>query len=124
TMLDGVSNDLNSLDVTGARALLSQASPAGDYNGDGVVDVNDYTVWKSSFGSSTIIHGSGADGNYDGVVNAADYSVWRDSLGARGAGSAATTVPEPSALALAILAVATCLSKTRRSVFSIAARRP
>jgi hypothetical protein len=122
-MLDNVSNDLNSLDVNGARSLLSQASPAGDYNGDGVVDMNDFTVWKSSFGSSTIIHGSGADGNYDGVVNAADYSVWRDSLGAGGAGSAAIAIPEPSTLAIAILGAAACLSRRRRSIFSTAERR-
>jgi hypothetical protein len=103
-MLDNVSNDLNALDVNGARSLLSQASPAGDYNGDGVVDMNDYNAWKSSFGTSTIIHGSGADGNYDGVIDAADYSVWRESFAAGGGGAfSAVAVPEPSALMLTFL---------------------
>jgi hypothetical protein len=104
SMLDQVSADLDGLDVTGARALLSQASPAGDFNGDGVVDVNDYNVWRASFGSSTIIHGSGADGNYDGVINAADYAVWRSSMNGGGAGALAKSVPEPSTLALCLLA--------------------
>jgi hypothetical protein len=118
-MLTTVSNDLDALDVSGAKSLLEQASPAGDYNGDGVVDINDYNVWKSSFGTSRIIRGSGADGNYDGVVNAADYAVWRDSLGGSGAGSAANAVPEPSTLALAILAAAACFSQRRGSPFSV-----
>jgi Glycosyl hydrolase family 99 len=103
-MLDNVSNDLNSLDVSGARALLSQASLAGDYNGDGAVDMNDYNLWKSAFGSSTIIYGSGADGNYDGIINSADYTVWRDSMAGGGAGSSASTVPEPSPGILLLLA--------------------
>jgi hypothetical protein len=37
------------LDVNGAKLLLSQASRSGDYDGDGVVDANDYNVWKNSF---------------------------------------------------------------------------
>jgi hypothetical protein len=119
TMLDGVSNDLNSLDVAGARTLLGQAAPAGDYNGDGIVDINDYNVWKASFGSTTIIHGSGADGNYDGVVNAADYAVWRDSMNSGGAG-AASAVPEPSTLSLAFLMAAIIASRMRPSARRVA----
>ncbi|HEY2414047.1 MAG TPA: hypothetical protein VGI40_17505 [Pirellulaceae bacterium] len=104
-MLDQVSADLDGLDVSGARALLNQASPAGDFNGDGIVDVNDYNVWRASFGSSTIIHGSGADGNFDGAINAADYIVWRNSMsGGGGAGAIAKAVPEPSTFVLCLLA--------------------
>ncbi|HEY4234599.1 MAG TPA: hypothetical protein VGM76_14285, partial [Lacipirellulaceae bacterium] len=47
----------------------------GDYNVDGIVDMNDYNFWKASFGSTTSL---AADGNHDGVIDAADYSVWRD----------------------------------------------
>ncbi|QDU56982.1 lamin tail domain-containing protein [Aeoliella mucimassa] len=54
---------------------------AGDYNSDNVVDLDDYHVWKSSFGQSVTI-GTGADGNADGIVNLGDYTIWRDNLGA------------------------------------------
>jgi hypothetical protein len=107
-MLDEVSADLDGIHIDAARELLNQASPPGDYNGDGIVDMNDYNVWKTAFGSSTIIYGSGADGNYDGVVNAADYSVWRDNLGAAtGVGAfSSASVPEPSTLVLCMLSAA------------------
>lgn len=51
----------------------------GDYDIDGVVDADDYIVWKNSFGSNLLL---GADGNGNGVVDAGDYTVWRDNLGA------------------------------------------
>ncbi len=56
-------------------------SPAllGDYDRNGVVELNDRAVWASSYGSSVA---SSADGNNDGVVDAADYTIWRDNLGA------------------------------------------
>ncbi len=49
----------------------------GDYNIDGVVDQNDYTVWSQSYGSNLLL---AADGNGDGRVDAADYTVWRDAF--------------------------------------------
>jgi hypothetical protein len=105
SMLDQVSTDLNMLNVSAAQSLLSQASPAGDYNGDGVVDTNDYNMWRSSFGKSTIIQGSGADGNYNGVIDAGDYVVWRSSLQGSASGSFTdAAVPEPTAVALLLFA--------------------
>ena len=50
----------------------------GDYDGDGDVDSDDYTVWNGSYGQSGA--GLAADGNGDGVVDAADFTVWRDAL--------------------------------------------
>jgi hypothetical protein len=51
----------------------------GDYNGDGCVDLADYTVWADHYGQT----GSGiaGDGNNDGVVDLADYTVWADHYG-------------------------------------------
>ncbi len=51
---------------------------AGDYDADGDVDGDDYTAWRSSFGTANAL----ADGNHNGVVYAADYVVWRKNLGA------------------------------------------
>jgi hypothetical protein len=52
----------------------------GDFNGDGVVDIADYTVWADNFGQA----GPAGDGNGDGVVDIADYTVWADHFGATG----------------------------------------
>lgn len=54
---------------------------AGDYDGNGTVEDNDYAVWRGSFGNN-VQPGTGADGTGDGVINTADYVVWRDNLGA------------------------------------------
>jgi Glycosyl hydrolase family 99 len=103
-LLDQVSAELAALEVDDALALLNSAAPLGDYDADGDVDENDFLVWRTSFGSGTILYGSGADGNFDGIIDAADYTLWRDSLILFGSGSSTgatnVQVPEPSALSL------------------------
>jgi len=79
----------------------------GDYDGNTMVDADDYSTWKSQFGTPVEPIGSGADGNADGTVDAADYTIWRNNLGT-GSGSAsaressaqARSVPEPASLRL------------------------
>ena len=57
----------------------------GDYNGDGIVNNEDYTVWRYYFinppSQVTFYHG---DGNGDGVVDDDDYEIWYDNWGATG----------------------------------------
>ena len=80
--------------------VLSVVLP-GDYNGNGIVDTADYTVWRNGLGS---------------IYTQADYDVWKSHFGAvspgnwAGSGAAATSsihtaVPEPSSL---VLFVAVC----------------
>jgi hypothetical protein len=76
--------------------------PPGDYNGDMIVDSEDYDVWTEQFGEATS-PGSGADGNGDGIVDVADYIVWRKFAAA---GSGSQSVPEPRAIALCAIACA------------------
>ncbi|MGD9635670.1 MAG: dockerin type I domain-containing protein, partial [Pirellulales bacterium] len=92
---------------------------SGDYNGDGTVDADDYSTWKSSFGDTTSLV---ADGNGDGRVDAADYTVWRNNVGANwqdlafgaGSGSPALGVPEPAGGTALLVALLTGWGAHRR----------
>jgi endonuclease I len=80
---------------------------AGDYNGDGVVDAADYTVWRDTFGQSVAAAHDGADGDGDTMIGPGDYQVWVDNFGQMAAGGASgastaksAAVPEPGSLCL------------------------
>jgi CotH kinase protein/Lamin Tail Domain len=60
---------------------VSHAALPGDYDGNGAIELADYSVWKSTF-AINVAPFTSADGNGDGRIDAADYSVWRDHLGA------------------------------------------
>jgi hypothetical protein len=82
----------------------------GDYNRNGSVGPEDYSLWKSTFGA-IVGPGTGADGNNDGHINAADYVVWRRHTSS-GSASATSLVPEPSAVHLMLVTLIVCLSRT------------
>jgi endoglucanase len=85
-----------------AMALLQPhlAHPlAGDYDNNGMVDLNDYTLWQNTFGQTGA--GLAGDGNLNGIVDAADYTIWRDHANLSGAGAHTVgAVPEPATLIL------------------------
>lgn len=77
-----------------------------DFNGDGVVDAADYTVWRDALGTDL----AAADANGDGTVDDLDYAIWRSNFGAviPGSGqSSEESVPEPTSLLLLCIAVCT-----------------
>ena len=84
-------------------ALAVMAGPSGDYNGDGVVDAADYTVWRDTLGQTGT--GLAADGNHNNVIDSGDYDVWKSNYGtsAGNGASATSTVPEPCGLLLCLV---------------------
>jgi hypothetical protein len=89
---------------------------AGDYNGDGVVDAADYTIWRDTLGSTTDLRANGDDtGASMGVIDQADYAFWKSRFGATsgaGAGSlSGAAVPEPPTAVLLLSAAAVLLGR-------------
>ena len=78
---------------------------SGDFNGDGVVNLADYTVWRDFLGATedgTILAGNGNGG----VVDSTDYALWKTNFGLQSGSIAAlgqASVPEPSTLILTAL---------------------
>lgn len=111
--LDGVDREsLFFANLPEVKATLDSVFVAGDYTGNGIVDLADYNYWRSTFGSVNLL---AADGNNNGVIDAADYVVWRKALSASGAGSGITAAPEPTSLFAAVFASLTLLSIGLRS---------
>ena len=100
-------------DGTETVVMLSGGAVAGDYNGNGIVDAADYTVWRDTLGSTT---NPAADGDGNGTVQTADYNFWRARFGnTSGSGSSAgSAVPEPSSLLLVCCALVGCFAAHRR----------
>ncbi len=100
--------EVSTIDVGGVlyTQITSFTALAGDFNGNGIVDAADYTVWRDNLGasdeSSIANNGDGINGVDDG-----DYALWKsnfgDALGGSG-GLANAAVPEPSSGLLAICA--------------------
>ena len=79
-----------------------------DFNGDGVVNAADYSVWRDSLGQTGVSLAADADG--DGVVTNADYAIWKSNFGAisvvgpGAAASSAIAVPEPTGITMMVVA--------------------
>ena len=78
-VLPSLSGDLAWKVVYGASNVSLVTTLPADYNGNGVVDSADYSMWRKTLGS-TVPPGTGADGDFDGQVTQADYDVWRFAL--------------------------------------------
>lgn len=87
----------------------------GDFNGDGLVDAADYSVWRDLVNQTG--PGLAADGDLNGVVDAADYAIWSDGFGAAfGASSSqAAATPEPTTAISVATALLSLLSIRRHT---------
>lgn len=86
------------------QSFANQPLP-GDFNGNGVVDAADYTLWRDNLGAA---NESAINNNGDGGgITASDYTFWKQRFGnsaGSGASGLATTgaVPEPATAFLAV----------------------
>jgi hypothetical protein len=103
------------------------AGVAGDYNGNGIVDAADYTVWRNNNGTVFQLTNEGPD--TPGEVTIEDYNFWKANFGngapPPGGGSTAggnaglggVAVPEPTALALWLGACGVIVLRPKRRTF-------
>lgn len=83
------------------QVVLSDYQPTlpGDYNDDGFVDAEDYTVWRDNLGSAAGALANDADG---GEIGAAQYNTWVANYGMSASQpDAPFSVPESGAMILA-----------------------
>ncbi|MCO6046957.1 hypothetical protein NG895_23915 [Aeoliella sp. ICT_H6.2] len=78
----------------------------GDYNGDDVVNLADYTVWRNNLGASLTLPNEDPSVT-PGQVTVEDYEVWKTFFGqsanaALSSSLANSSVPEPTAMLLAL----------------------
>lgn len=89
----------------------------GDFNGDARVDGADFLSWQRAF-NSAVAPGTGADGSGNGIVDAADLALWKANFGTpavvANSNGAVAAIPEPTTVALGVMAAASCLAFRRR----------
>lgn len=91
--------------------LTAVSGLEGDYNNDGLVDAADYTVWRDQLGAPA---GTLFNDFQGAAVGVAQYNAWKQNYGAAIPASSSTqTIPEPTALLLAVVGLAISLLVAR-----------
>jgi hypothetical protein len=95
------------------RLLVPEPLP-GDFNLDRTVNAADYTVWRNHLGTIFDLNGNGDEsGASIGIVDRADFDLWKLHYGETGLGTGAgvfsSAVPEPAAIALALMGLLTTI---------------
>ncbi|MCA9231251.1 MAG: peptidylprolyl isomerase [Planctomycetales bacterium] len=97
---------------TGFGNAAGAAYTEGNSDGDLFVNSIDLLLWEQGFGSTTDV---AADGNGDAHVSGADFLLWQQNFGASVTTlSAIQSIPEPGAVALALLAALPTWFRRRR----------
>lgn len=103
--LPGEQTEFLTLSIMG---IVEAAGLDGDYNDDGTVDAADYTVWRDSLGSTTMLE---ADGDGSGTIDTGDYAVWVTNYGTSSSSASANSVPEPGAALLLLLGLSSFVTR-------------
>jgi hypothetical protein len=77
---------------------------AGDFNGDGNVDGNDFVIWQMHFPTASGAALDDGDADGDGDVDGADFVVWQTNFPLTSS-SGMTPVPEPASIMIVLGAV-------------------
>jgi hypothetical protein len=95
------------------NAFQLNAVVAGDFDGDGDVDGADFVAWQTNFpkASGAVLAEGDADG--DGDVDGADFVIWQTSFPFT-PGPGTSSIPEPYAMVLIMLALPAALVMVRR----------
>jgi len=114
---------LSGTDTLIATALGVALPTGADFNGDGFVNALDLTIWRDNYPIAAGAPKELGDADGDGDVDGADFMKIQRDLGVLPVPpiSAATSVPEPSTLALALLTLLCCprrRSKRRKALGS------
>jgi hypothetical protein len=108
----GPTNTANFMGATvDASTVLVRYTLAGDSDLDGDVDIADVAHLAQNYGATSAANWSQGDFNYDGAVNFADVVRLAQNYGSSATLSVAAAVPEPVAIAPALLML---LSSRRR----------
>jgi hypothetical protein len=107
---------VESLDPNFFASRVFPALSPGDFNADGIVNAQDYSAWRATYGS-TALSQLAADGSANGLIDSADYVLWRKSLSSESA-TLALSIPEPSTAAMLFTLTIFCLTARRRPRFS------
>lgn len=105
------SNDSSAADVTGdgiissadINLIAAQQNTSlptrvnrGDYLDDDHNNINDYVLWRMTFGTQDLR----ADGNGNGTIDLGDYTIWRDNLGGYSAWSTSPVGTPPAPIVI------------------------
>lgn len=90
-----------------SAGLFLEPILGGDYNGDGVVDAADYTVWRDAVSSGATL----LNDPTPGTVDETDREYWLANFGSTAEQADPAAVPEAAGFALALLA---CLATAGR----------
>jgi hypothetical protein len=104
----GAAPDLGAFETIPPAAVLH-----GDYNGDDVVDAADYVAWRDAMGTTLTL----VNDETPASVDETDYDVWKSHFGQTlsGGGSlGSNAAPEPTSLAMLLLAISILAAKSRR----------
>ncbi|MEM8865020.1 MAG: hypothetical protein AAGF31_05685 [Planctomycetota bacterium] len=77
-------------------SVVAAGSP-GDFNGDGLVNAADYTVWRDNLNATDESAINFAGDGFSGV-DVGDYLIWRENFGAAASAAVTAPVPEPASL--------------------------